>query len=386
MSGLGDARLLVVNCLREQFTEISESDPIRILKSQKHELRAERDARKAEIEILKAFAGKMGDKPDLDPDQATTFVDRLFEKTLACAETVKALDDKIEEIKRKIDKAESEKAGSAFVKAVITIVANDDGPVQLKLTYRQSQTTALPVYLLSAHISPGVGDASWFPLYDLYASSEDGKPSTSVSLHYRVNVQQRTGEDWNDAKLILSTSATDMLDAGVPSSGSLTIQPKENERTKGKRGPPPPPPVQAMRQMSTASRPVLFGGAPGLALSVQSTPVPLPPLVQTAAIVSKSPMAVNYTVDEYTTIPSDHLSHKVLVAIIPFEATISHITSPRKSPIAYLQVGIQLSVQLTIKNKPYLPVRSQEYKRLLFAPWYRERLPRQLLCLQNEHI
>ena len=138
VSGLGDARLLVVNCLREQFTEISESDPIRVLKSQKHELRAERNARKAEIEILKAFGGKMGDKPDLTPDQANTFADTLFEKTLACAETVKALEDKIEEIKRKIDKAEAEKAGSAFVKAVITIVANDDGPVHLKLTYRQS--------------------------------------------------------------------------------------------------------------------------------------------------------------------------------------------------------------------------------------------------------
>jgi len=139
VSGLGDARLLVVNCLREQFTEISESDPIRVLKSQKRELRAERDARNAEIEILKAFGGKMGEKPDLTPDQAGTFADTLFEKTLACAETVKALNDKIEGIKRKIDKAESEKAGSAFVKAVITIVANDDGPVQLKLTYRQSQ-------------------------------------------------------------------------------------------------------------------------------------------------------------------------------------------------------------------------------------------------------
>ena len=81
----------------------------------------------------------MGDKPNLNPDQANAFADTLFEKTLACAETVKVLDDKIEEIKRKIDKAESEKAGSAFVKAVITIVANNDGPVQLKLTYRQSQ-------------------------------------------------------------------------------------------------------------------------------------------------------------------------------------------------------------------------------------------------------
>jgi uncharacterized protein (TIGR02231 family) len=63
--------------------------------------------------------------------------------------------------------------------------------------------------------------------------------------------------------------------------------------------------------------------------------------VQAAAIVSKSPMAVNYTVDGHTTIPSDPLSYKVLVAIIPFEAIISHITSPRKSPTAYLQCTVK---------------------------------------------
>ena len=90
------------------------------------------------------------------------------------------------------------------------------------------------------------------------------------------------------------------------------------------------------------SHPLLFGGGPPPAPCILPMHVPLPLLVQTAAVVSKSPMAVSYTVDEYTTIPSDHLSHKVLVAIIPFEATISHITSPRKSPVAYLQVGIHL--------------------------------------------
>ena len=84
----------------------------------------------------------MGDKLDLAPDQANAFADTLFEKTLACAETASSLDDKIAEIKRKISKAESERVGSAFVKAVITITANAEGPVKLKLTYRQSFFTA----------------------------------------------------------------------------------------------------------------------------------------------------------------------------------------------------------------------------------------------------
>ena len=49
-------------------------------------------------------------------------------------------------------------------------------------------------------------------------------------------------------------------------------------------------------------------------------------------------MIISYTVEELTTIPSDGVSYKVLVAIVPFEAVITHIATPRKSPIAYLQV------------------------------------------------
>ena len=200
-----------------------------------------------------------------------------------------------------------------------------------------------------------MGDASWFPLYDLHATSEGGKPSKSVSLHYRVNLQQKTGEDWKDAKLILSTSATDMLDAGVPVSDSLTVQPKEK----------PQSPVVSMENMKMRSvktkKKCIVSDSPGRprgvaygSVGVMSPPAPPPPLVQTTATVSRNPMAVNYTVDEPTTIPSDPLSHKVLVAVVPFEAMISHITSPRKSPIAYLQVDILLSVHPGIKRSPDL--------------------------------
>ena len=66
--------------------------------------------------------------------------------------------------------------------------------------------------------------------------------------------------------------------------------------------------------------------------------ISLPQLAQSTATISKSPMTVSYTVEALTTIPSDCLSYKVLVAIIPFEAVVTHITTPRKSPIAYLQV------------------------------------------------
>jgi len=205
----------------------------------------------------------------------------------------------------------------------------------------------------------GVDNAQWYPLYDLYASSQDGKPSTSVSLHYRVNLLQGTGEDWNDAKLILSTSETNVLNAGVPKSDGLVIEPKQPSApapSKQKK-------AASIRTKQTARRTseVVFqldtnldetegvvnldldecdegdfecdGGDFDLDLTWF-----LPEMSEGGAMVSKTPMGVNYAVDGLTTIRSDGESHKVLVASVPFEAAISHITTPRKSPLAYLQV------------------------------------------------
>jgi hypothetical protein len=205
-----------------------------------------------------------------------------------------------------------------------------------------------------------VGGPRWSALYDLYATLQDGKPSTSVFLHYRVNLSQKTGEDWNDAKLILSTSETDILDAGVPASDSLVIEPQY------KPPPPPPPPPQpmaigSMRTKQTARKSNRYADVEAeesLASEFDEDECEMEvdgdmeidcdsdllvnfftqEMSEAGAAISKSPMAVNYTVDELTTIPSDAESHKVLVAIIPFEATISHITTPLKTPLAYLQV------------------------------------------------
>jgi len=181
----------------------------------------------------------------------------------------------------------------------------------------------------------GVGDAEWRPLYDLYACSQDGTPSTTVSLHYRVNISQRTGENWDDAKLILSASETDILNAGIPISDGLVIEPKPEPH----RIPQPHALFLDVEELSSSSLDDEKDSSGNIAVAPQNVLAAVPPEISKGrAVVSRSPMAVKYTVDELTTIPSDGKSHKVLVAIVPLEATISHITIPRKSPLAYLQV------------------------------------------------
>jgi len=78
----------------------------------------------------------MAQNPDLTPDQAKTFSDTLFDKVLACAETVRDIDEKTLQLNLEINKIQNTIFGALFTRAVITIVADEDGPVQLRLTYR----------------------------------------------------------------------------------------------------------------------------------------------------------------------------------------------------------------------------------------------------------
>ena len=176
----------------------------------------------------------------------------------------------------------------------------------------------------------GVSNAQWYPVYDLHAGSEDGKPSPSVSLQYRVALSQSTGEIWNNTDLILSTSATDVLNAGIPTSQRLSIEPVPKHLSQG--------------QLFGAigSRYAQLGGGPA-----QQNQMMQQSLFAPRGTVSKSPLSVTYTVEGKTTIPTDGQSHKVLVANLPLEATVTHVTTPRKSTVAYLQVRNLLYCEAT---------------------------------------
>lgn len=140
VDGLGNAKLLVVQCILDRYPEIPKSDQIRDLTSQLNELRAEKSTREQELAVLKGFGRSMAEKPDLPPDQALTFLDTLFGKDLAYVEKVGELDEKIARLDQKINKLRSSKSGAAFTRAIITILADEDGPAQLRLIYREENS------------------------------------------------------------------------------------------------------------------------------------------------------------------------------------------------------------------------------------------------------
>lgn len=137
VDGLGNARLLVVQCTLDQYPEIPKSDLIRDLESQLNELQMEKRAREQEVDVLKGFGKSMAGKHDINPEQAMAFSDTLFDKTIVCGEAVRELNERITRLGQRIKKSRSLRSGAAFTKAIITVLADEDGSARLRLIYRE---------------------------------------------------------------------------------------------------------------------------------------------------------------------------------------------------------------------------------------------------------
>lgn len=138
VTGLGNARLLVLVCNYDSYPDIPESDPIRAAQRELAALKTEIDARAQQLELLSSYGKSLSDKKNVTPDDATAFALQLVGRTIENKRAMKDLDGKVEVLSRWIERTQQEKQGTAQSKASVTIVAEEDGPVELHVSYRES--------------------------------------------------------------------------------------------------------------------------------------------------------------------------------------------------------------------------------------------------------
>ena len=182
--------------------------------------------------------------------------------------------------------------------------------------------------------------ASWSPTYDLHASTVDGHTSATVSLVYGANVTQKTGEEWNNVALTLSTATSQALKSlSIPTLPPLKLTPKpqpistnashrtvyyhgsvrSSRRERWSRSPspradisrsysrPPSPDIVVAPPEALRQEPIKWGAdAPGSA----------------AVVLDGNPLALAYRVQGDATLPSDGLAHRVAVV------TLRHLHIP----------------------------------------------------------
>jgi uncharacterized protein (TIGR02231 family) len=175
-----------------------------------------------------------------------------------------------------------------------------------------------------------VTNASWMPLYDVRLTGTD------VTLTYLAIISQRSGEDWPEVDLSLST-ARPALTTGLPE-----LQPWYLDRIqtvmlgKARGG------FQPQRQMETAATlPYLDLATDAIDELARPAAAPAPQAkIAQAAIENTGGAAVNYRVSKPVAVPSDGTPHKTTVTAFNLSAKLDYVTAPKMAEEAYLRATI----------------------------------------------
>jgi uncharacterized protein (TIGR02231 family) len=161
------------------------------------------------------------------------------------------------------------------------------------------------------------GGASWRPVYDARVS--DG--NDDVRLTYNALVSQRTGEDWDNARIVLST-ARPAAGARMPVLGPWFLQVRL-----------PRPPVPAERLEKQTDEAVYLA-------EMRAMPA--------AAVAEEQITSMIFRVPGTHSIPSDGSGHQVYVNDYTFSGPKEYIATPKLTPYAFLQVKTKNSSDVVL--------------------------------------
>lgn len=176
-------------------------------------------------------------------------------------------------------------------RVTVRVRADQNGYLDIKLTYL-------------------TGGASWRPVYDARVSDRND----DVRLTYNALITQRTGEDWNDATIILSTAR--------PAAGArMPVLPPWILRDQ-----PPRPQVRMDRLERKADEALMFAE-----VDVEAAAPP-------AAIAEEQITSMIFRVPGTHTVPSDGSGHQVFIHDYSLTGPKEYIATPKLTPHAFLQV------------------------------------------------
>ncbi|KAI0065022.1 hypothetical protein BV25DRAFT_1799628 [Artomyces pyxidatus] len=329
VAGLGDAQLFDVVCAVDgPPPAIGAAPRLRALASLQHRLGQRRAVLLTAGAARERYAESLRGE-HVAPAAADAFLETYVERGEATIERVAEIDDELSAVADEIErivKEEQGRVGSRAGRVSIVLFAREATEAELKLTYI-------------------VRDATWVPTYELHHAGG------ALTLHYRVRVTQRTGEDWTGVALALSTADADPAGQRIPVLVPTRIRPPV-AFSGGRRGGLAAASSTAdgaadAAAAATVDRPVWGNGASGPANdgdewdgSAQEF-VPAAISEPPAAIVKETPLAVAFSVEGESSVPSDGVAHQVSVAKLPFEANIVRVAVPKAKAVAYLQAKVK---------------------------------------------
>ncbi|KAJ3336810.1 hypothetical protein HDU93_002125 [Gonapodya sp. JEL0774] len=249
------------------------------------------------------------------------------------AKTLKDIDAEMEVVRKNLDEVAGVSASEDTAVRTVTVLVETHADVEAQLS-----------------VTYVVYNASWSPFYDLRVLSDVQK----LSINYRAEIKQSTGEDWKDTSIALST-ATPALggDSPTPTRWTISLAPKyvyrSSEFAKTKSASPF---RKEVRSSLSASASDMVNPAPqGYIPTAYSTSLAEPMAMVTATVESGLTTAT-YKVAARSTLPSDNIAHKVTVAIIELSPKFLHFAYPRAGDYVYLKAKVKNDSEYSLLPGP----------------------------------
>ncbi|XP_050390366.2 protein F37C4.5 isoform X1 [Patella vulgata] len=302
---------------------------------------------KKQWEVLNGFArSATAGMPTAKKDEKETLLnDSYFEgiaKFLSLFKTEgKSLEDSRLTLERKLVDLQSKIDANAKNQGQVMNSRTGDESRECTIVLDASSET--PVELVVSYV---VNDASWIPSYDIRMFTAEGV----MKIMYYGQIQQSTGEDWNDAKLFLST-ASPSIGGAVPELESVFLTIKERVRYQSKSFSKNSKSL-APRMMMMSARPAAINEYDPTVEDCYAYDAPPPVMGISMAKVADTTTSTSYEIARLATIPSDNVQHKVSVGIIDLTPRMEYISIPKKVPRAFLTAKLTNTSQFTLLPGP----------------------------------
>ncbi|MEQ4302237.1 DUF4139 domain-containing protein [Plantactinospora sp. B6F1] len=175
------------------------------------------------------------------------------------------------------------------------------------------------VRLELSYVVPGAG---WTSSYDLRLVDEN------LTLTWFGLVSQRTGEDWPECELQLSTARPTTGTALPELTPWYLDQLDRTVQERGRGGAP-------VRTMAVAAGAV--GGPPPAPGAVARRAAPV---AQSTATVEQGVVAATYRPARPVAVPADGGAHRAVVAVLELESTLDYVTAPVRTPDVHLRATV----------------------------------------------
>jgi len=187
---------------------------------------------------------------------------------------------------------------------------------------------------LAVSLSYTLPEARWTPTYDARMSTS----ARTVALGYFGVVRQRTGEDWKDVDVTLST-ARPSLGGAAPDLNPWYVDLYQAVRLSGE-----------LRKREGAAYAMSDAAMP--ASKVANEIEPEYDMAQVYASVDTQATSATFRIPVKATIPSDNAPHKVGITNLSFKADLAYTATPKLVQAAFLGASVKNDSEFPILAGP----------------------------------